>query len=160
MEPPTPTPTQRQQLPHLPEDVVMLILSFLPLKSLMRFMCVCRSWKSLITSPMFAKLKYVPLRTPKDAGIILTIDDTTQCPDLTIIHAVPCSVFRSTCHGLVCLAGPVWESEDSRGQSWVKFWNPETRIASERSPSLHFNSDLTVALNYGFGYDRENDVYR
>ncbi|MED6126450.1 hypothetical protein PIB30_078592 [Stylosanthes scabra] len=177
MEPPPP-PTQRRQLPHLPEDVVMLILSFLPVKSLMQFMCVCRSWNSLITSPKFAKLKY--LRTPKYASIILTVDDTLD-PDMTIIHAAPCSVpsllslplsavsedsfipimddyyVVGTCHGLVCLAGSVWESE---GESWVKFWNPETRITSERSPSLHFNSDLTVALNYGFGYDCENDVYK
>ncbi|XP_028083969.1 F-box/kelch-repeat protein At3g06240-like isoform X1 [Camellia sinensis] len=38
---------------NLPEDVVIEILSRLPVKSLLRFKCVCRYWCTLIKSPDF-----------------------------------------------------------------------------------------------------------
>jgi len=37
----------------LPEDIHTLILKRLPVKSLLRFRCVCKSWLHLITSPRF-----------------------------------------------------------------------------------------------------------
>ncbi|MED6208186.1 hypothetical protein PIB30_042774 [Stylosanthes scabra] len=139
MERPRP-PTQSRQPPDLPENVIMLILSWLPLKILMQFKCVCRSWKSLISSPMFAKLKY--LTTPKEANIILTIEHAeAPCSYRNITRAMPCSVpsllnfppsavseysfwqimddyyVVGTCHGLVCLVGPVWDTEDSTNET-------------------------------------------
>ena len=42
-------------LPILPYEIVVDVLSRLPVKSLMRFQCVCKSFKSLITDPSFAK---------------------------------------------------------------------------------------------------------
>ncbi|XP_050909291.1 F-box/kelch-repeat protein At3g23880 [Lathyrus oleraceus] len=42
-------------LPTLPFDVVVEILSRLPVKILMQLQCVCKSWKSLISDPKFAK---------------------------------------------------------------------------------------------------------
>jgi F-box interacting protein len=38
---------------YLPDEVVVNILQRLPVKYLLRFRCVCRSWNSLITSPAF-----------------------------------------------------------------------------------------------------------
>lgn len=37
----------------LPEDVVIEILSRLPVKNLLQFKCVCKSWYAIITSPNF-----------------------------------------------------------------------------------------------------------
>ncbi|KAL3586325.1 hypothetical protein D5086_013192 [Populus alba] len=37
----------------LPEDVVIEILSRLPVKNLLQFKCVCKSWYATITSPNF-----------------------------------------------------------------------------------------------------------
>ncbi|KAJ9555470.1 hypothetical protein OSB04_010084 [Centaurea solstitialis] len=43
-------------LPELsPEIVLFHILSKLPAKSLLRFKCVCKQWRSFLTSPLFAK---------------------------------------------------------------------------------------------------------
>ena len=38
---------------HLPDDIVLNILSRLPVKSLLRFRCVCKTWVSSITTPNF-----------------------------------------------------------------------------------------------------------
>ncbi|KAL3507605.1 hypothetical protein ACH5RR_032987 [Cinchona calisaya] len=37
----------------LPEEIICHIISRLPVKSLFRFRCVCKSWKSLISDPKF-----------------------------------------------------------------------------------------------------------
>ncbi|XP_014502889.1 F-box/kelch-repeat protein At3g23880-like [Vigna radiata var. radiata] len=39
-----------------PDDLIIEILSWLPLKSVMRFKCVSKSWNSLIIDPYFVKL--------------------------------------------------------------------------------------------------------
>ena len=37
----------------LPDEIVLEILTWLPVKSLLRFRCVCKSWYSYITNPNF-----------------------------------------------------------------------------------------------------------
>ncbi|KAI3432170.1 uncharacterized protein J3R85_007575 [Psidium guajava] len=42
-------------MPNFGEDIETLILLRLPVKSLLRFKCVCKRWSSLISTPQFAK---------------------------------------------------------------------------------------------------------
>ncbi|PNX63542.1 F-box/kelch-repeat protein, partial [Trifolium pratense] len=51
----TGTLTSPSSLPTLPFDLIPEILSRLPVKILLQFGCVCKSWKSLISDPKFAK---------------------------------------------------------------------------------------------------------
>src|ERR1044072_877739 len=54
MPPPPPPPPQPH---HLPDNLIVEALSWLPVKSLTRFRCVCKSWNALITSnPTFIHL--------------------------------------------------------------------------------------------------------
>ncbi|KAL6204309.1 hypothetical protein ACLB2K_021577 [Fragaria x ananassa] len=46
----------RMPILHLPMEVIREILSWLPVKSVCRFRCVSKSWKSLILDPQFVKL--------------------------------------------------------------------------------------------------------
>ncbi|XP_048234836.1 F-box/kelch-repeat protein At3g23880 isoform X4 [Ricinus communis] len=41
----------------LPQDLITEILSRVPVKPLIRFKCVCKTWISLISNPEFAKLQ-------------------------------------------------------------------------------------------------------
>nr|KYP32077.1 hypothetical protein KK1_047330 [Cajanus cajan] len=42
----------------LAEELIMEILSWIPVKALMRFSCVSKSWNSLMFTPTFVKLHY------------------------------------------------------------------------------------------------------
>ncbi|XVF29061.1 hypothetical protein REPUB_Repub15cG0087500 [Reevesia pubescens] len=43
-------------VPQLPQDIIVNILSRLPIKYLIQLKCVCKPWRSLISDPQFAKL--------------------------------------------------------------------------------------------------------
>ncbi|KAL6311192.1 hypothetical protein AAG906_021351 [Vitis piasezkii] len=42
-------------LPHIPDEIILEILCLLPVKSLMRFKCVSKSWREMISDPDFEK---------------------------------------------------------------------------------------------------------
>ncbi|CAM8908646.1 unnamed protein product [Rhodiola kirilowii] len=46
---------QEQQLPNIPHDIMVDILSRLPAKSLLKFRCVCKSWNSMIRNQKFTE---------------------------------------------------------------------------------------------------------
>ncbi|XP_057459122.1 F-box/kelch-repeat protein At3g06240-like [Lotus japonicus] len=54
----------------LPVDMMVEILLRLPIKSLLRFKCVCKSWLSLISDPQFAKSHFDLAAAPTDRLII------------------------------------------------------------------------------------------
>ncbi|MCH86633.1 F-box/kelch-repeat protein [Trifolium medium] len=54
--------TSSPSLPTLPFDLIPEILSRQPVKLLLQFRCVCKSWNSLISDPKFAK-KHLSLST-------------------------------------------------------------------------------------------------
>ncbi|KAI8003493.1 putative F-box protein [Camellia lanceoleosa] len=44
-----------QSPPKLPDDVLFDILSRLPVQSLIQYICVCKSWRTMISNPQFIK---------------------------------------------------------------------------------------------------------
>ncbi|KAK7293164.1 hypothetical protein RJT34_16025 [Clitoria ternatea] len=61
--------------PTLPQQLIIEILSWVPVKDLMRFRCVSKSWKSLIFDPTLVKLHLE--RSSKNTHIILTLEDVS-----------------------------------------------------------------------------------
>ncbi|XP_057427557.1 F-box/kelch-repeat protein At3g23880-like [Lotus japonicus] len=170
----------------LPMDLVMKILSRLSVKTLMKFVSVCKSRKSLIINdPSFAKLHLN--RSPKNTHILLVIEDEPYVFENAESWVVPCfmrflmddpssminvegcyhlkgnHLVIGSCNGLVCLGnfydvGPIEEF-------WVQLWNPATHMMSKKSPTFHLSMRTSVdasrgKVNMGFGYDNSHDSYK
>ena len=96
----------------LPDDILFdNILSQLPVKSIIRFRCVSKSWYSNITNPIFitkhfnpSKTKSLSLSSPNNKGYVLC---TTPCPDTSS----PRQEYLCT---IVCNSDPTLITEISR----------------------------------------------
>ncbi|KAI5665128.1 hypothetical protein M9H77_24451 [Catharanthus roseus] len=53
---------------YIPPEIITAILLILPPRALMKFICVCKTWKSLITNPSFL-IDYSKISTSK--GILV-----------------------------------------------------------------------------------------
>ncbi|KAL3726859.1 hypothetical protein ACJRO7_031716 [Eucalyptus globulus] len=157
----------------IPEDVVVDILLRLPAKSLVRFKCVCKRWRSLISDRAFAKWHLQRLKAgdliPSQRiiigggiGPLKTVDyealDGGGEGRVVVPHGIkPLRESRivGSCDGLLCLIGP----------SNFVIYNPTTREYIEL-PGSDFVDQATLfsgARNnsfYGFGYDSQSDDYK
>ncbi|TKY53497.1 F-box/kelch-repeat protein [Spatholobus suberectus] len=160
--------------PVLPEELVVEILSWVPVKALMRFRCVSKSWNSLVFDPSLIKLHLQ--RSTKNTRILLTFKDTSE----NNICLAPCSIrcllespsstvddcchrfthksIVGVCNGLVCLRD--YCDGDEFKEYWVRFWNPATRFMSQDSPRLRVNQYSHYYAKFGFGYDDSSDTYK
>ncbi|KAL9380553.1 hypothetical protein Peur_026210 [Populus x canadensis] len=155
----------------LPQEIIVDILTCLPAKSLIRFKCVCRSWRSLISDPQFAKLHLK--RAHEDENInhqrLLIAADPLYSVDFeaasdgdngnTLVKlpypnaeshndSFAVGLFLGSCDGIVCILNEV----DS-----VVLWNPSTRESKKLSgPSSSLHKDFWT----GLGYDSSTDDYK
>ncbi|KAI3469945.1 hypothetical protein Pfo_026608, partial [Paulownia fortunei] len=155
-----------------PDEIIVEILTKLPVKSLLRFRCVSKSWFSIISSPTFIK---VHLNTAINNSMYLhnrlicisahpcnhfrefslrfllheaevdsiTLDYTVAYPD------IPMRIVGS-CHGVVCVA---LDEEN------LFLWNPSIR-KYKRLPCLHIRPGYGCYMKDGFGYEEFNDDYK
>ncbi|XP_057422781.1 F-box/kelch-repeat protein At3g23880-like [Lotus japonicus] len=65
---------ENQNIVALPEDLISLILVRLPVRSLLRFKSVCKSWLSLISNTQFAKSHFDLAATPTHRFLIKRIN--------------------------------------------------------------------------------------
>ncbi|XP_050210891.1 F-box/kelch-repeat protein At3g06240-like [Mercurialis annua] len=152
---------------HLCEEVVAEILKRLPVKSLLKFKCVCRSWYALITNPIFISLhlahttesnktlslvkKYCYSKTPQ---FVLHCDDDSFSEykqlDLPSFNECGNDIWVvGSCNGLVCLF--------DRKFKRVTVWNPATGEFIATS-LIGICKGLYDFL--GFGFDRKNNAYK
>ncbi|KAK7359684.1 hypothetical protein VNO77_01647 [Canavalia gladiata] len=160
---------QESLLPTLPIELIMEILQWLPVKFLLQLRCICKSWKSLISDPQFAK-KHLH-SSPTVAHLVLSFSSLSR--EFTL-RAYPLSpVFdafavRATqlryplntrkrfdlivgsCDGILCFA---------IDQSHALLWNPSTG-KFKKLPSLNNERSDGSYTIYGFGYDRFTDSYK
>ncbi|KAG6701336.1 hypothetical protein I3842_08G160500 [Carya illinoinensis] len=165
---------------ELPEDLVLQTLLSLPVVSLLRFKCVCKSWYALITRHDFIREHILHHRSPsnknKNALFLLSrLDKTTrdhllstlsyQTLQVSLTQPLPPPYFGinekvhvfvvGSCDGLLCL---------SDKYAWKIFiWNPatkETKVVPEstlrrlRSNYCGFGN----AIRFG-KYMYESDLY-
>ncbi|KAK9943834.1 hypothetical protein M0R45_009429 [Rubus argutus] len=160
---------------ELPKDIVVEVLARLPVKSLMRFRCVCKPWRAFISDPCFVRkqFSYAAAKGSGDSDIRLMVSvnphgsiyclvalNDLKAPPLDI--TVRCPPFRfkrsrivGSCNGLICLH--------------VKYqfilWNPCTGDynALPQPPGYHCSclpSSQHCLCFQGFGYDSTTDDYK
>ncbi|CAK7329221.1 unnamed protein product [Dovyalis caffra] len=156
--------------PELPSEIISDILSRLPVKCLVRFKCVSKTWRSLISHPEFAKMHLK--RTKEDNNVnhhkiflstnpFPCIFDPEEycdgdCNLLTtqlhfpIAHPEYNYIFiLGSCNGLVC---GLFESDPL-----IHIWNPSTRESKEVALPNYLDA---CECFYGFGYDSQLDDYK
>ncbi|CAB4285837.1 unnamed protein product [Prunus armeniaca] len=163
---------KKLQKTHVPDDILVKILSRLPVKSLIRFICVSNRWRFLLYDPQFAKyhfkvaseqqtlnpsllistaseLRSVHLETPSFAIGGNSLVRNLSFPFKKQGRAVK---VLGSCNGLVCVALDFHEC--------FYIWNPCTRFL-QKLPDPDFGSEeIRRHYKYGFGYASTIDDYK
>ncbi|CAI0433591.1 unnamed protein product [Linum tenue] len=158
-----------------PRDIIIEIFTRLPVKSLVRFRCVSKSFKTIISSPEFIKYHLRRLKSSTYSYPFLLIPSTSKlgyrsCPveslymnpqqlgfaDLDhspfLIEAdrKPFWVVGS-CDGLICVAIK---------RRFPALWNPSTRAFSVFPGFEIPEKKRRRYMVFGFGYDLESNDYK
>ncbi|KMT04059.1 hypothetical protein BVRB_8g186570 [Beta vulgaris subsp. vulgaris] len=150
----------------LPTEIISIILSKLPVKTLLHFKCVCKSWNSLIKTPNFIKLhlnqtlisdtnRHLLLYYPFLYSAELDIHHNHNRITLSKLHH-PLSPLQvhlfGSCNGVVCIADP--------SKTDIFFFNPLTK-SHYKLPVKNVNPSFNIGYElFGFGYDSKNDDYK
>ncbi|KAI3469292.1 hypothetical protein Pfo_025955 [Paulownia fortunei] len=161
------TPTN--SIPKLPNDVIIEILTRLPVRSLLKFRCVCKSWLFLISSQQFVKSHLT--NSKKDSKfthhwIMLNCrGNLKQCSVQSLLYEPIIDAFDTdysvhfsrnlvwvvgSCDGLICLA---IDKKD------LILWNPSTRIC-KKLPDFGVKINFGSYFAYGLGFDKSSDDYK
>ena len=143
---------------YLSEEMVFIILSYLPVISLLRCKSVCKTWLSIITSPQFVEAHLANFKK-KQASVLKASDDWRVLSMDTVEESVklklPCERlegkvrYMRSCNGLVCLSNESYYV--------ICIWNPCTRQYKRLSvPNYAHN----VAICLGFGFDCIGNDYK
>ncbi|XP_074296781.1 F-box/kelch-repeat protein At3g06240-like [Silene latifolia] len=160
---------------YISQDIWFEILKNLPVKTLGKYRCVCKSWHSLIVSPSFmtAHLKHY---TRNDANSVILYNkivknsESREFEQISIfrdldmlkqgnrLHTstrpliLPRISFVGSVNGLVC----VFESNYFGPKDHILIWNPIIQ-KSIKLPKSTFGGRYSVV---GFGYDCHRNDYR
>ncbi|KAJ9554901.1 hypothetical protein OSB04_009515 [Centaurea solstitialis] len=160
-----------------PEIVLFHILPKLPAKSLLRSKCVCKQWRSFLTSPLFAKIHLHHV----------TAVDRHRHLKLLYLHVQPCAfrtidcearsiskyrrypfpgsatVTASTVNGLVCMGIEQWTGKRRNRDEFsdmMVLWNPLTGEYKTLSTPIDTNRYSKNALAFELYYTCSDDDYK
>ncbi|KAL2329778.1 hypothetical protein Fmac_017359 [Flemingia macrophylla] len=161
--------------PTLPMEMMREILLRLPVRSVLRFKCVCKTWYSLISEPHFGISHYHMDAAPSyrfllpSTGLYFeSVDTDPHLPQhFSAVH-LPIPPFRymyelstrkhilGSCRGLLLFYYHVGQFSD------LILGNPSTgiyqRLPNFETPNLFLN-DIRSKFLYGFGYDASTEDY-
>lgn len=162
------------------DPVIVEILSRLPAKSLLRFRCVCKAWRALISDPYFIRkhLSCINTRASTSYSLLLreqvfrSIEHEAVLKHLSQTSDGPPLPFRrprfpvldptfditdieivGSCNGLICL---MLDYEAKESYTFM-LWNPCTG-ESNLLPQPPIQS--SSSFFWGFGYDSTIDDYK
>ena len=148
---------ERNQLPYLPHELIIQILQRLPVKPLIRFKSVCKSWFSLISHPQFAnshfqlpKILLISTSTLQSQSVNLepSLASVSLNLDFLLSESYSDLQIKASFKGFILL----------HCSSNIFLWNPSTGI-HKKIPLPPFGSSQNVKSFYGFGYDQSTNDY-
>ncbi|KAK6797331.1 hypothetical protein RDI58_005033 [Solanum bulbocastanum] len=159
---------------HLPEEIVMDILSRLPVQSLLRFKCISKPWKKLISKPYFTRKHLNHAKNDQNFQKFLSCQPYPKdgvlsyyCASLSSTHLVE-SVQKLDCPSVFkprhvkiycCFDGLSIMGVSNYNKRDVVFflWNPFTRESI-----LLPNPEFPPKKNFicGMGYDSTKNDYK
>ncbi|KAK4259340.1 hypothetical protein QN277_005682 [Acacia crassicarpa] len=148
--------------PFLPFDIIINILKRLPIKSIVRFQCVCKDWKNLFAIPSFIAEQV--LHSARENPLLLIHDydykyrrsslrllnQKMETAEVLSTHSIDSFGRRwrinGSCNGLLCV-----ELDTEQGRFPVSYllWNPVMNEVREVPQTLNDFSSLSMV---GFGY--------
>ncbi|KAM3342373.1 F-box/kelch-repeat protein like [Capsicum galapagoense] len=150
---------------NLPDDLVRGILVTLPVKSLLRFKCVCRNWCALITSSSFVN-EHLHHKENPTRFLIYTRDpypyisiNTFMLPEKISSSVTPMLKKPSYLQipGMLKIGGHVDGIFFLRSENSMALWNPATR---EFRPLPPYLLKLCGGDKFGFGFDSLSCDYK
>ena len=149
---------------HLPQELITQILSILPIKPLVRFQCVSKSWFALIINDSYfinlhlsrSKERILILASPEPLDyLIVNLSNEDRFGEAVKIkhplqHSQSIDIV-DTCNGLVCFINY------NADETVLIIWNP--LIRKYRKLPFKPREELSHT-SFGFGYDRVNDDYK
>ncbi|KAK9707279.1 hypothetical protein RND81_07G186100 [Saponaria officinalis] len=161
---------------HITENLIVEILSWLPVRTLLQFKTVCKQWYSIIKSPHFISKHlrnyYDNNDNQRDCLIIqysnlclyeLLFDDTSKeilAFQRIYIPKYDRSIMCGPCDGIYFM----WDVFDYGGGRGRSLWNP-TLNEFKILPRINLNPNLpsymtTSYETYGFRYDSDTNDYK
>ncbi|XP_045786407.1 F-box/kelch-repeat protein At3g23880-like [Trifolium pratense] len=160
---------KKKTLPSLPEELIIQILLRLPVKSLICFKCVCKSWLSLISDPHFANSHFeITAATPTRRVLFIVQSRYVETESIDLeaslnSHSSSTSLYfnfmfyesgydleiKGSCRGFILL----------HGYFNIYLWNPSTGLHKKLPLSPYDGSKSNRDHFYGFGYDPSLDDY-
>ncbi|KAI9123803.1 hypothetical protein K1719_005103 [Acacia pycnantha] len=157
--------------PYLPEEIVINILKLLPVKSLIRFQCVCKHWENLFKNPFFIAahlfqsnqnpslifshdylLNNLPLRL---LDCEMQLRHVQKAPPFDSLASTSCFNIIGSSNGLLCFVIMLCP----RFPSSLLVWNPVIGDGREVPVSkiVDMDDDLYVL---GFGFSPLDNDYK
>ncbi|EYU29051.1 hypothetical protein MIMGU_mgv1a023087mg [Erythranthe guttata] len=124
--------------PHIPSEIIEIILSKLSVKSLHRFKSVSKSWNTIITDPLFVQnhiqksknsnshnlfLSRVRSSSPIRFSVVKFDDKKFQTLPVVIEAPFGCGLVLCFCDGILLLTNHSYQR--------LVLWNPSTRTAEK-----------------------------
>ncbi|KAK0599270.1 hypothetical protein LWI29_003788 [Acer saccharum] len=130
---------------HIPDDIIFNILRRLPPKSLARFKCVCKSWRSFANQHKYHNQKLILFSSYTIQSVDFEADEI-KAVDIDIpikVSSYPILGIAS-CNGLLCILN------EAKG---LVIWNPLIRRYKSVSNTSEYDK-------FGFWYDHSTDNYK
>ncbi|XVF39335.1 hypothetical protein PTKIN_Ptkin01aG0026300 [Pterospermum kingtungense] len=149
----------------IPLDILLGILSWLPVKSLFRFKIVSKEWLFLINDPYFIRLHLNQLvKTRNNVNIIVKRRESGELVSLGFASSVNLDDTREfnnaqvlgSCNGILCLINEI-------RSTLIVLWNISTgeyNVLPYEPVELRSWPQVYRSTLYGFGYDASNDDYK